>query len=318
MRSGSGLTSRMLNAHSQVGVTVDKLKFFLFCHVRGNSLTPGGISPLVADVAARLSNRFKLEIDQTACVNKLAGQPLSYAALYTVLMAEIFKGQGKTMIGEAEVLSWRSIPDFLEMFPDGKTLMIIRDLRDVLVSFKKLTFAPGNDYLVALFNCIDAMDHYTEYKKRYPKQFYGLRFESLKADPQGEMEKVCYFLGVEFEPTMLDPHHWKEDNGEPWRNHKVSSFFGENDYRAPIGRWRRKITPEEWFLCEWMAKRQMKNLDLPLEGGPVSQGVFDRAINMLMSSTLLRDCFRHWCETRQGVQRYPLDPKNPSYWTKEP
>ena len=39
MRSGSALTSRMLNAHSQVGMICDKLKYFTFCYDRYNPLT---------------------------------------------------------------------------------------------------------------------------------------------------------------------------------------------------------------------------------------------------------------------------------------
>ena len=38
-RSGSALTSRMLNAHSQVGMICDKLKYFTFCYDRYNPLT---------------------------------------------------------------------------------------------------------------------------------------------------------------------------------------------------------------------------------------------------------------------------------------
>ena len=317
-RSGSALTSRMLNAHSLVGMTVDKLKFFLFCYTRDTPLTLQSAERLVGDVVDRLSIRFKIQIDQTACLGYLVQQPLNYATLYTALTNELFKGQNKTIVGEMEVIAWRSIPDFLEMLPNGKALMIIRDLRDVLVSFKKLTFAPGNDYLVALFNCIDAMDHYTEYQKRYPQQFYGLRFERMKADPQGEMEKVCEFLEIDFEPNMVDPSRWKGDTGQPWENHKTSSFYDSNDHQIPVGRWRRRITPEEWFMCEWIGKKQMEALEIPCEGEPVSQETFNKAIEMLMSSPLLRECYKHRCETGKGVQRYPLDPKKPSNWQKDP
>ena len=118
MRSGSALTSRMLNAHSQVGMTVDKLKFFLFCYTRVTPLTLQSAERLVADVVDRLSIRFKIQIDQTACLGYLARQPLNYATLYTALTNELFKGQNKTIVGEMEVIAWRSIPDFLEMFPN--------------------------------------------------------------------------------------------------------------------------------------------------------------------------------------------------------
>ena len=45
-----------------------------------------------------------------------------------------------------------------------------------------------------------------------------MRFEKIKANPEMEMKKVCEFLQVEFEPSMLDEINWKEDTGESWKN----------------------------------------------------------------------------------------------------
>ena len=71
-------------------------------------------------------------------------------------------------------------------------------------------------------------------------------------------------------------------------------------------------------MCEWIGKKQMEALEIPCEGEPASQETFNQAIEMLMSSPLLRECYKHWCETGKGVQRYPLDPKKPSNWQKDP
>ena len=127
--------------------------------------------------------------------------------IYSTLLNQIFKDYDYKYIGETECLSWTKIPYTLEMFPKSKTLLIIRDLRDVVVSFKKMTHAPNNDYLIALFNAISAMDHCIEYENAYPDRFYGIRFESLKANPEREVQKICKFLEVSFEPSMLDKNN---------------------------------------------------------------------------------------------------------------
>ena len=49
------------------------------------------------------------------------------------------------------MLCWTKIPDFLSMFPDGKVIHVIRDTRDVLSSFKRVTYEPGLKYLDAVF-----------------------------------------------------------------------------------------------------------------------------------------------------------------------
>jgi len=66
------------------------------------------------------------------------------------------------------------------MFPNNKALLIIRDLRDVVVSFKKRTIAPANDYLIVFFNVIDAIDHFIKYQNNFPDRFHRIRFEKLK------------------------------------------------------------------------------------------------------------------------------------------
>ena len=94
-----------------------------------------------------------------------------------------------------ESISWTKVSVFLNLFPEAKGLLMIRDLRDVVVSFKKKTIAPGYDYLIALFNVIDAMDHCLEYQKSFPDRFCGVRFESLKENPEKEIKKICTVFG---------------------------------------------------------------------------------------------------------------------------
>ena len=315
-RSGSALVSRMLNAHSKINITMDKLKFFQFSYQEEREFNQTNMKSILDETSFRLLNKHGIKINSQRCWNSIKNKRISYANLYASLINEI-SVEKKPILGDKESMAWRNIPTILEMFPESKVLMLIRDLRDVVVSFKKNTIAPGNDYLMALFNVIDAIDHFLKYQEKFPKNFYGLRYEEIKASPEQEMKKVCAFLKVDYEPNMVKEDHWKGDRGEPWGNHQVSSFFKEGNYHKPVGRWRNLITPEDWFLCEWLGRKQMQDFGIPLEGKPVSQEVFDRAIKKLMSSELLKDCFKKWCETGEGDQRYPLDPTNPKNWQKD-
>jgi len=234
-------------------------------------------------------------------------------------MRNLYNDYDTPIIGEMEGSVWRNIPDFFKMFPNGKALMLIRDVRDVVVSFKKLTIAPGNDYLVALFNVIDAMDHWIKYENLYPGRFYGIRYEKIKLDPEPEVKNICKFLEVEYEPEMVIEENWKDlTNGgwNVWENKAVSSFHKEGDSTHPVGRWRRLISKEDLFLCEWIGRKQMDDFKLPREGAPVNTDVFQKAINKIKSSDLLIDCFRIWAETGSGVTRFPIDPLIPKNWNK--
>ena len=67
-------------------------------------------------------------------------------------------------------------------------------------------------------------------------------------------------------------------------------------------------------MIEWIGRKQMQIFGILPEGGSISQDIFDLAIQKLNSSSLLRSCFKNWCETGKGVQMYPLNPKDPSNW----
>jgi hypothetical protein len=81
-----------------------------------------------------------------------------------------------------------------------------------------------------------------------------------------------------------------------------------------VGRWKRKIEPEDLFLCQWIGGRQIAQLGLRLDGGAQTPAVFERAIKKLLSSPLLAEAFQRWCEIGEGMQRFPLDPLNPANW----
>jgi len=235
------------------------------------------------------------------------------------MMRNLYKDWETPIIGELEGSVWRNLPDFFRMYPEGKALMLIRDIRDVVVSFKKMTFAPGDDYLVALFNVIDAMDHWTRYLEEYPDRFYGIRYEKIKLDPEPEVRKLCDYLEIDYESEMIDESKWT-DLGKggwiEWENRAVSSFHKEGDSDHPVGRWRRIITEEDLFLCEWLAKTQMSDFGLEPEGQSIDNQTCKRAVEKLLSSDLLIDCFKTWIETGSGVTRFPLDPLKPENWNK--
>ena len=120
-----------------------------------------------------------------------------------------YESRGKTSVviekkagrrwGEKTLLEWTDIPLFLEMYPSGKTIHIIRDPRDVLASYKHMTYETEEKYLDAIFNCLDSMQHAIEYSKNLSKEnYYMVKFEDLVSDRMSEIEKICSYLDIEF------------------------------------------------------------------------------------------------------------------------
>jgi hypothetical protein len=76
--------------------------------------------------------------------------------------------------------------------------------------------------------------------KRYPNNYYPLRFEDLVRDPEYNIKRVCDFLGVDFQEKML-------------KQIVVSRGFtaGQAGFDAQAAdRWKEYIKPwiNRWFL----------------------------------------------------------------------
>ena len=173
------------------------------------------------------------------------------------------------MIGEMESISWTKIPIFLNMFPNAKALLIVRDLRDVVVSFKKKTIAPGYDYLIALFNVINAMDSWLKYQSEFPNRFHGVRFEELKMNPRKKLKRMFFWelvLKRQCLTRIIGPT-FMGINGKTDRYLLLSrKVISKTPWTVEAPNYSRGAIP-----LEWIGGRQMTAFNLPKEGGNVSK-----------------------------------------------
>ena len=79
------------------------------------------------------------------------------------------------------------------MFPDGKVILISRDPRDIICSFKKTTISKGNDYLISLFNYIDLVNYYYSFPKKIKQRIILVKFKDLKEKPKIVLKEFVDF-----------------------------------------------------------------------------------------------------------------------------
>ncbi len=314
MRSGSSLLSRVLSANTKVALSYDSVNFFRFCYQRYDPISqPENARKLVEDMSYRLENRFDIVLDVDSCLAKVDTVIPSYGNIYWSILKTLFPSEKICYLGDKEALAWTRIPAFLEMFPDGKAIIIVRDPRDVVNSFKRTTIAKGDDYLISLFDVVDAINHAERFSLRMPNRVLMVKFEMLKLQPEDEIRRICDFLEIEFEPLMLDEGSFTDHAGNIWDGTESLSFPMEEKF-TPVGRWKEMLASDDLFLCEWIAKSQIQLIGQALSGRSFTQDDFDSAIRKVTSSDLLRTAFKFWCETGEGVERFPLDPTNSANW----
>jgi len=121
-------------------------------------------------------------------------------------------GQGLrrgTFIDKAPTLT-PLLPLVAKLFPTAKVLFIIRDPRDVVLSCFRRRFAMSVEKfdMLALADIAATYSATMElaelYKGKLGLNMLVVRYESLTADFDTEVRRVCDFLGLEYQPAMAD------------------------------------------------------------------------------------------------------------------
>jgi hypothetical protein len=168
------------------------------------------LDEFIVDLYKENSFKNNWGIGRNSLSEKLHSLPLEKIT-FTLLCKVIYlsypsvfaKGKIK-LIGDKNPVYSVFLPELLEVFPDALFIHLVRDYRDCILSNKKL-FKRQNTFALSqlwkLYNSwIDI------YSRRFPSQFYLLKYEDLVTDPENVVKKLCDFVGLNFNPKMLEFH----------------------------------------------------------------------------------------------------------------
>ena len=137
---------------------------------------------IVHSISERIDFRYQIKLDTKRVISEIeksSKEKFSHKIIYDCVMRGVHSYSGRRW-GEKSLLEWTNIPTFLDMYPSGKTIHIIRDPRDVVASYKNMTYETKDKYLDSIFNCLDSMKHAINYLSILPKSsYYLVKFEDL-------------------------------------------------------------------------------------------------------------------------------------------
>ncbi|KXK25835.1 MAG: Sulfotransferase domain protein [candidate division WS6 bacterium OLB20] len=280
-RSGTTLLRLMLNAHPDLAIPPESLFVDeLYRTFSGKDLTRQDIPVIVDAMFADLKfpdwGLDRAEV--TEALGQLSTLDLSsVAAVPYRLYAK--RNKAKFWGDKNPYYSLRT--DMLrELFPDALFVHLKRDGRDNVISLLEVNwdFGPKSvadatirwrDYIVAAHNA--AQEH--------PDSFIELSYEDLVSQPEAEIKRICKFLGLGFDPAMLEFH--KENEGgklipDSQKRFQESTFKPVNTSR--LGRGLSKMSASDVFTF------QALSVDTLLANGyefldPVTRKPADAAAN---------------------------------------
>ncbi|MDT0577028.1 sulfotransferase [Croceicoccus sp. F390] len=212
-RSGTTLLTSTLNRHSRLCVTPETH----FLHYRrrhfGTAAAPPDFESFWQDYTRW--PRFKdLDIPVRRCRDRiLASGDTSFANIFSIILAVFAEKQGKPRVGEKTPGHTRYLDTLDQWFGSPKVLFTIRDPRASGASQLKTGYRqPELDGRPALQRIVmlarDAAEWVDIYARRWADaaermDMRMVRYETLVAAPQDEMQAICMFLGEPYESGLV-------------------------------------------------------------------------------------------------------------------
>jgi len=308
-RSGTTLISRILGNHPQLEITYDSVHFMRFSFNRFNPISDyTNFCNLTDEIQQRLSNRWKIQFDSKKVINQIQKlDSIDYSKIYDIIMTNLLKKSNSKIWGEKTNMAWRKIPDFLKMFPLGKTILIIRDPRDILISYKNMTYEPGLRYLDSIFACLDSFHYAKNFKKLPSKNFHVVKYEELVTNPETTTKKISEFLEIEYDPIMINADKFTDKWNKTWEGNSSFEKSIRTISKQTIGRWKNRISNIELYLLELILKEQMVDFGYELGAIPLTKKEWNELFTIL-NDDFIKERYDHWLKTGKGHQSYPSDP----------
>lgn len=261
-RSGTTLLQAMLTSHSRLDIPPET-KFFQ----RHDPVEPRfGGDPVPMDrFDAWLEDYFGSQDWTDLGMERDQVEPLmrdsdrSAAELFLAILRAWQARSGKPRVGEKSPLHCKCVARIRDVFPDAKFIHIYRDPRDVVASMRRMEWTAGSPRDQAR-NWRKILDEHLRLSGELPATAYtGVRFETLVAQPEAELRRLCAFLGESFEPAMLNFHE-RGQSGFHAREASWKSGTQQPLSDASIGRYRQQLSPRQVALIERLAGPTMVKL----------------------------------------------------------
>lgn len=176
--------------------------------------------------------------------------------------------EGQYVFLEKTPMHLRYVKIILKQFPEAKVIEIVRDGRDVCVSFaalaKKNPWArkiQGQDSV----KMINYWNHCIELGNKFranpdlAKRINLVYYEQLRSDPYYELTKIFDFSNLKHNPLILQ--NIIEKNDIKLLRHRGE---GEYVYKGSIGEWRERLSPSEIQKCLEIGGKALVNLGYEL------------------------------------------------------
>lgn len=264
-RSGTSLLAVMLDSHPELAVPPETSFLGTVASIQGVARdTRRDFFAAVTADRIPISNWSDFGLDRDRLWRRLeAIEPFTVAAGLRAFYLLYAEGQGKPRYGEKTPGYIFLLPQIAALLPEAHFIHVIRDPGDTALSWRKTWFAPSQDLSVLGDGWRKHVAAGRRARRLVP-HYVELRFEDLVRDPAGELQRLCAYLSLRWDPQMLDYRaqgaarlerlHGRLHARGAMVAREERTRIHANLTRAPdaarVGVWRQEMTPAERRLLE--------------------------------------------------------------------
>jgi hypothetical protein len=182
-----------------------------------------------------------------------------FEGLIEDLLLPVAEAHGARLLSEKTPLNVLVFVELLTLLPGCRVIHVVRDPRAVVSSLLQVGLrsrvkgepAPEftRDLPSALRLTTEALNAGFRAQERFPRRVLTLRYEVLVSDPEAVARQLCRFLGLAYEPAMLQPQakkHPAQDAIEALdRGVWLDPALGIRPIeRSRIDAWQESLSPE--------------------------------------------------------------------------
>jgi sulfotransferase family protein/glycosyl transferase family 4 len=311
-RSGTTLLRLMLDAHPELSVPAET-GFLLpvFEAIRAHEeIDAAGFADLVTSFPTWPDLALEAA-DFTAAVLHL--DPFSVTAGTREFYRLYAAARGKSRWGDKTPTYGQLVPEVLDVLPEAHFVHIVRDGRDVALSFRKTWFSPTRDVAGLARHWADQI-RTTREQAAGRACYTEVRYEDLLAAPADTLRRICAAIDLDYDPAMLDYHRTAAvrlgelrdrvlpdgvtviSQQDRLDNHRFTSRPPD---RARAGRWRGEMTRAEQGAFATQAGELLS--ELGYDSAPVAPPML---APVSVRRVLITNC---WLRTRAGTELYVRD-----------
>jgi hypothetical protein len=156
----------------------------------------------------------------------------------------------------------------LEVFPEAKFIHIIRDGRAIAASILPLDWGPNSIMKVSRWWMRMTSFGLAAEKALGPERVLRVKYEDLVLESEATMHTISQFLGIEYQPAMLQATGFNPPNYTTQQHLLV----GSTPDSKVINRWQQKLTDRQIEIFEHQTRDFMLSLGYPLRYGLHAKG----------------------------------------------